>query len=256
MAGAFDIVRNEFDLIGFGGTSGGAVLAACGSFLIPADEIKKTIVKMLDGRMISISLNSFGRSGLLNWNLIGDEIDRVFGKCCKLGDSDLPLVVCVTDLDTGKPKYLSKLSTPFVLLREALQASTAFMCFATPAIRIPSLSVSPLSPDIRLFCDGGWTDNTCDHVFDHRKEPRISLRLNPNYDVERVREFETLKIQRAVFRASLYAQSQRKSRRLDGINLDIDIRNNWDFSKNISQIESSYKQGSASAVQQLKKQEL
>jgi predicted acylesterase/phospholipase RssA len=246
MAGAFDRTRLEFDLLGFAGVSGGAILATCGALGISSETIAKELTSMLDGKLVRFSIEGLQRGGLLNWELIKQAIERIIGKKTTFGDSPLPLVICVTDLDTGSPRYLSKLQTPRVKLAEALQASTAFMAFATPAIQIPSIG-SQLSPDIRLFCDGGWTDNTVDHVFDGKDLTRISLRLKPDYEINRIQVGDPISIHKAVMRAALYAQSLRKSKRLDGINVDIPVRNNWDFSKNASQVESNWNQGFNSA---------
>jgi predicted acylesterase/phospholipase RssA len=251
MAGAFDRSRLEFDFVGFAGVSGGAVLATCGALGISSETISKELTTILDGRLVRFSTEGFNRGGLLNWELIKQAIERIIGRNTTFGDSPMPIVICVTDLDTGSPRYLSKLQTPRIKLAEALQASTAFMALATPAIQIPSIGTQ-ISPDIRLFCDGGWTDNTVDHVFDGKDLPRLSLRLKPDYEINRIRIGEPISIHKAVMRAALFAQSQRKSKRADGINVDIAVRNNWDFSKNASQVESNWNQGFNYADKKLK----
>jgi hypothetical protein len=95
------------------------------------------------------------------------------------------------------------------------------MSMAIPVIApqraIPSLGTE-LSPDIQLKTDGGVTDNTADHVFDARPEPRIAVVLDPvNEPVSRLYHWEPRKQALALFRAMLFASSSLKSKRSDGV---------------------------------------
>lgn len=232
---------------GWAGVSAGAIIAAAKSFSVRDKDILATLKKVFSGKIIQLSSDSFGRGGVLDWSVVGDIIDEILGKDVTCGDAFYPLVICATNLDTGSPIYFSKLHTPRVLVREALMASSSFMGFATPAVPIPSLGTK-LSPDVRLFCDGGWTDNTCDHAWEKGAHPRIMLRLAPDNSVVRTRPGDLLGIGKAVLRSSLFAQNQLKSKRYDGKVIDLPFRNNWDFFKSAEQVEAEYDKGHGAAI--------
>jgi hypothetical protein len=135
----------------------------------------------------------------------------------------------VTDLDTGTPWYLTSKQAPKVSVAEAVLASSSFMSGITPARAIPSLGTS-LSPDVRLWGDGGLCDNTADHVWDSKPQRRALIRCQPDHEVSRVRDGDVVGIAAAQVRAMLYAQGTIKSRRDDGLVVDVP-RGPWDFYK-------------------------
>jgi len=113
-----------------------------------------------------------------------------------------------------------------------------------PAAVIPSIGTE-LSPDIRLYGDGGLTDNTVDNVWDHKPEPRVSVRLGeaPMDPSNRIRPGDVPAILSAIPRALLWAPSQRKSRRTDGLDVDVDAVNDWAFKKNKQRVEREWSTG-------------
>jgi predicted acylesterase/phospholipase RssA len=242
LGGKVQKVQEESEIIGYAGASAGFILAAAGAFVIPANDVLTCLKRVFSSNVIRLDVDSFGRGGLIDWDFLGDEVDRMLGKGAKMGDAKHALIACVTNLDTRSPFYISKLEHPHVLVREVCQATSSFMCGVTPAAQIPSLGTK-LSPDIRLFADGGFTDNTCDDVFDHKKNPRIALRLKPDYTISRVREWELAKIHQAVILSSLYASSQWKSKRKDGLNVDVNGVNDWRFNKDPRRVEYEWEIG-------------
>lgn len=207
----------------------GAIVAALKSFGFDDDDILDLFVRFLDGGLLDVGVGGLLRGGILDWRAIGAAVDVVLGPKAKLGDALKPLVIGVTSLDEGRPWYLSKREHPQVLVREALTASASFMAGVTPAAIIPSLGTA-MSPDVRLWADGGYTDNTVDHVWDSKTSPRVLLRLAGG-GRDRIYPGEAVGIAGAVVRAGLWAQSQPKSRRDDGIVVEVPSSGGWDFKK-------------------------
>lgn len=247
LAGGVSKAVSARRILGYAGTSAGAILATAFAFGIPQTQIKKSLRKMLDGRMINASVDSFARGGVIDWEILGREIDDMLGPNARIGDSPLPLVICATDLDRRAPLYLSKQKHPRVRVREALLASSAFMCGVTPSARIQSLGTD-LSPDIRLFADGGFTDNTCDHVFDGKQFPRLLVRLKPDDGVVRVRPGDVIGVHRAVILSMLHAPNLLKSRRNDGAIMNVNGHNDWSFKKDELQIDAEWSIGYNSEI--------
>jgi predicted acylesterase/phospholipase RssA len=242
MLGAADEADNFIEFVGASGASGGAMVAAKKMFGVNSKKATDRICELLDGNIIKFSVDALGRGGCLNWHVIGNVIDELFGVNCKLGDSPKPLVIAVTDLDWARQMYLSSTATPNVLLRDAIMASSAFMAFATPACKIPSLGTK-LSPDIRLFSDGGYTDNTVDDVFDNLPCPRILFRLKDEDFPKRIRDGDVFGIHGAVFRSMLWSANKPKSKRHDGLIVPVNVKNDWDFTKTKKRIQSEYLSG-------------
>lgn len=244
MAGAYAQSHKYINPKGYSGISASAILSSGYAFKQSDAKIYSAIKDILtSGKIITLSSDSWERGGILDWNVIGEIIDQLIGKGVKLGDSPKHLIIGVSDLDRGRPLYLSSENHPHVLLREALQASTAFMCGITPACQIPSLSTAKFSPDIRLFADGGWTDNTSDGVFDSKNVPRVLLRLRNDDAIERVRKGDLLGIAKGVLKCSLYATNQIKSKQPRGLVIDVDAVNNWNFKKTPQMVDINYNKG-------------
>lgn len=202
---------------------------------------------IFSGQILKLSADSFGRAGILDWSVIGDAIDQIIGKGAKMGDAFAGLCVVATNLDRREPWYFSKIATPNVLVREALMASAAFMGGVTPACPVPSIGTAR-SPDTRLFSDGGYVDNTCDHAWDLKHEPRILIRLKPDSEVRRIRQGDVIGIHKAVISSLFWASNQIKSKRHDGQVIDIPFYNDWDFTKSPDQVEKEYSQGYGAAI--------
>lgn len=247
LAGTAAAVDKLLPVSGWSGASVGALIAALKAFGVSDASMLKAFQKFLDGRFVALGgPDSWARGGVLKWSAIDEACDEVLGHTAALGDARTALVVGVTDLDSGKPFYLSKDAHPKVLVKHALRASCAFMGGATPACAIPTLG-SRMSPDIRLFADGGYTDNTVDHVFDHKIEPRVLLKLAPN-ELKRVRFGDVAAIHGAVFNALFYAQGLPKSRRSDGLVIEVPAAGGWEFNKTADRVNEEYKTGYSSGM--------
>lgn len=254
LAGAADAVDARCRVLGWSGASAGAIVATCKAFGVPPEVVLDLLVAILaSGQVLSPGVGNLPRGGLFSLEVIGDALDRVVGKGARLGDATSGLVVCVTDLDRARPVYLSKASTPKVVLREAVIASCSFMCGVTPAAQIPSLGTA-LSPDIRLWGDGGLTDNTVDGVWDHKREPRVGVRFSRSDVVEpdqRLRPGDVPGILAALPRALMWGASAWKSRRVDGCDVDVDGVNDWAFRKESARVHKEWGAGYDSAARQV-----
>jgi predicted acylesterase/phospholipase RssA len=236
LAGGAAALDARCRVLGWSGASAGAIVAACKAFGVPDETIQRLIVDVLStGQALSPGVGNLPRAGLFNLDTIGDLVDVHIGKGARLGDATAALVVCVSDLDRRCPVYMGKLTTPRVLVREAVIASSSFMCGVTPAAQIGSLGTA-LSPDVRLWGDGGLTDNTVDDVWDQKTEPRVALRLTPRHEVTRLRPGDVAGILAALPMCLMWGASTWKSRRMDGCDVDVDGVNDWSFRKDETRI--------------------
>jgi predicted acylesterase/phospholipase RssA len=242
LGGAVQKIQDKYEVVGYGGTSAGFLLAVAGAFDIPSQRVFEMMKRLFRSNLVKPSLNSIARGGILDWEFIANEIDNLIGKDAKMGDAKHALVGAVTNLDTRSPMYLTKIQHPDVLVKEVAQAASSFMCGATPAHKIESLGTK-MSPDRRLFVDGGFTDNTVDAVFDSKHAPSICLRLRPDQTVDRVQEWDLPSIHKAVFLSSLYASSQWKSERSDHKRMDVYGVNDWNFTKDAKRVEQEWNMG-------------
>jgi predicted acylesterase/phospholipase RssA len=243
LAGGAAALDARCRVLGWSGASAGAIVAACKAFGVPDETIQRLIVDVLStGQALSPGVGNLPRAGLFNLDTIGDLVDVHIGKGARLGDATAALVVCVSDLDRRCPVYMGKLTTPRVLVREAVIASSSFMCGVTPAAQIGSLGTA-LSPDVRLWGDGGLTDNTVDDVWDQKTEPRVALRLTPRHEVTRLRPGDVAGILAALPMCLMWGASTWKSRRMDGCDVDVDGANDWAFRKDETRITREWSWG-------------
>lgn len=255
LAGAASSLSARCKVLGWSGASAGSLVAACKAFGIADEAVVRILVEVLStGKVLNPGIGNIPRAGIFDLEMIGAVVDANIGKGARLGDAHVPLVVCVTDLDRARPVYLGKMTTPKVRVREALIASSSFMCGVTPAATIPSLGTE-LSPDIRLWGDGGLTDNTVDGIWDAHRDPRVALRL-ARHDVdthpsERIRDGDLPKILAALPRALMWGASTWKSRRMDGLDVDVDGVNDWSFRKTETRILGEWADGYDSAAAQI-----
>lgn len=251
LAGGAAAVGARYRVLGWSGASAGSIVAACKAFSVPDETITRLLVEVLStGQSLTPGLGNLPRAGVFDLRVIGDLVDNVLGKDARLGDATSGLVVCVSDLDRRHPVYLSKMATPKVLVREAVIASSSFLCGVTPAATIPSLGTD-LSPDVRLWGDGGLCDNTVDAVWDHKAEPRVALRLSPSREVSRLRPGDLPGILSALPLCLMWAASTWKSRRLDGCDVDVDGVNDWAFRKDEGRVLREWTQGYDSTAAQV-----
>jgi predicted acylesterase/phospholipase RssA len=246
LAGAALAIDERVDVVGWSGVSAGFLIAALGAFgELP--RARPLLDRMLQGNRVLDPNGIDGDLGLCAWEVIPRIVDDVFGADARMGDALTPLVGVVTSADCGGPVYLSKLATPGALLREVARASTALVPLAR-MVRIPSLGTT-MSPDLRLFFDGGFTDNLPDHVFDDEHEPTISVRLGqfPG-GIVRVQSGDPIGQAFAVARAVTFAQCRSKSRR-EVVRVDIDaVGSGLDFDLTPVEIRERIQRGRAGVV--------
>jgi predicted acylesterase/phospholipase RssA len=249
MKGAHVAIGGRFT--GYAGASIGGINSACGAFHIPDSVVEDLYLTYLQkNRFLDAGLSAFAKLSLLDWRRIEELSNRTFGKNARMGDAVSDLIICATSLDGKKPFYFSKRSTPKCLVREVLRVTCAIHPRITGAYPVPSLGTE-ISPDIRRFVDGGWTNNTCDDQFDERGA-RIAILLEPE-EPERVRSVlngggifdEDI----ATFKCSLYAASQPKTKRKGGVDIILKRGAGWDFSKSEKQIKDSYRYGFETAIE-------
>ena len=255
LAGGAAATASRCRVLGWSGASAGAIVAACKAFGVPDETITRLLVEVLStGEALTPGAGNLPRAGIFDLRVIGDLLDSVLGKGAKLGDATSGLVVCVSDLDRKRPVYLSKASTPRVLVREAVIASSSFMCGVTPAATIGSLGTE-LSPDVRLWGDGGLTDNTVDGVWDGKPEPRVALRLSRHEGDtdpdDRLRPGDVPGILAALPQCLMWGASAWKSRRMDGADVEVDGVNDWAFRKDESRVLREWSEGYDSTARQV-----
>lgn len=224
IAGGAIALDDEGDVVGWSGVSAGFLIALLGAFG-RLKEAPFLLERMLQNNRVLDIGGVDGDLGLCEWNVIPQLVDDVLGKGVTMGQAITPLVGVVTNADTGRPLYISKRDHPDVLVRDVARATSALVPLAS-LVPIPSLGTA-VSPDVRLFFDGGFVDNLPDHVFAEHREPTVSLSLVPDVDdIVRVRPFQqdakaALHQAIAVARSITYAQAQRKNPRSDGAHVAI-----------------------------------
>lgn len=255
LAGGAAAISARFRVLGWSGASVFSIIASCKAFGVPDETILRLMVEVLStGQALTPGVSNLPRAGIFDLRVIGDLVDTVIGKGARLGDATSGLVVAVSDLDRKRPVYLSKASTPKVLVREAVLASSSFMCGVTPAATIGSLGTE-LSPDVRLWGDGGLTDNTVDGVWDGKPEPRVALRLarhdgdtDPD---DRLRPGDVPGILAALPACLMWGASCWKSRRMDGADVEVDGVNDWAFRKDEARVLKEWADGYDSTARQI-----
>lgn len=215
--GAADECSERLDVAGVSGVSAGFLVAVLLAFGKMA-EGPKLLERLLQGNRV-LDPGVDGDLGLCRWEVIPAIVDEVLGKGARMGDALIPLVGVVTDADRARPLYVSKRDHPYTLVSEVARASSAILPIAK-MVPIPSLGTQ-MSPDIRLFYDGGFVDNLPDHVFDESADdaPVVSVSLDAGDDVVRVKPGQHLQQCAAVVRAITFAQGQRKTRRKGGLRI-------------------------------------
>jgi hypothetical protein len=246
------LVQAEFKVLGYAGSSVGGVLAIMRSFGIPWGRINELFKELLaHNKLLDFSLEGIPGGAVTKWEVLKDICERELGAAATFGDAPLPLVVGATSADTASPFYFSKRFTPKVKVSEVVTRTSAVVIPLADMDSVPSLGTE-LSPDIRLFYDIGWTDNTSDHVFDDMPEARIAIRLE-RMSLKRVRKGDYAAMLKSYGRAALYAASAWKSRRQrDGLNISLPVvyDTGFDFSKTAEQVDKEWQLGAEQVLQQ------
>ncbi len=241
--------RYGIELVGVSGSSVGAIGAALIARGFTAPRVLELLIHYLQhNRLLDpLTPKALLALRLLEWGKIPELVDREMGAGATMGQSKIPLVVNVSDLDSGQPLYLSSWEHPQVLLRELLPTAGSVHPRISGARTIPSLGTK-LSPDIRRLVDSGWTDNTVDGVWDDQC-PRVAIRLEEGST--RVRSVwqggGLFDDDLACFRCALNAASRPKTKRSDGVDIVLQRGAGWDFSKTPQQVRDSWAYGSQAA---------
>lgn len=235
LAGAARAIDEACDVVGWAGVSAGGLVAIAKAFGVDDARLREVLVKYLQSnRMLDATPLALvdGLIGVCHWEVIPRIVDDLIGEGKTLGEALTALVLVVTDADTGSPIYLSKRDTPRVLVREAARATAALVPLA-PMVEIPSLGWRQGG----LFFDGGFTDNTCDAVWDDRSEPRIAVRLGDGAIGHTVARGDLVGQSLAILRALMHSEGKLQSTREDGWSVVVSANGDGlDFSLTPTQI--------------------
>ena len=239
LAGAAAALSTVLNVPAWSGVSAGGLVATAKAFGVDDLRIRHMLQHLLqDNRLLDLAPFELGDLGLCSWQIIPSVIDELIGKNARMGDASTALVVCATDLSTGKPMHFSRKHTPHALVREVARASSAFP-FVAPQVKIPSYV-----DDGRLYTDGGVTDNTTDAVWDAWPCPRVAVRLTGGSSTIPVRWGDPLGQALAIVRALQYGAQNLKSQRADGVVVDVEHHGDGlDFSLSREEIDTRWTTG-------------
>ena len=254
--GAIEARSELCEVVRGAGASAGSMGEATDQFGLDKKKVKRvTFDALINGRLLKFRPDVWS-GALVDWRILGDLVDELFGKGVKLGDvpKGRKLSVCVTPLNGGGPKRFTSTDHPRVLLRDVLPASSAFKVGITGAAQITSHLLGAYTPDPFWYVDGGRTDNVCDSVWDDDKEPNVALRLGSveNPENERVvRGGDLVSMVTAEELVTLWAANQPRTRRDDGKLVQVDGENLWSFKQTQAELEDQYDRGYVSAKAQI-----
>jgi predicted acylesterase/phospholipase RssA len=178
--GALMVVLGEYNTVGIGGASIGAVKAAGIAVGLPLSRLEEEMVTLFQNnaltggaKMLRFHPRIFWSrgGGLHDWSHVVKHLRRIFGDL-KMADAKIPLCIVVGDVYTGEPTYVTSWGNPDALIWQVLAASTAVWPVAD-AQTIPSLGTGN-----RLYVDGGWGNNVPSQVFEGESAPTITLYLS------------------------------------------------------------------------------
>lgn len=229
---------------GFAGTSVGALFATLRVFGMSWSRIKDITKELLhENALLDFSVEGIPGGAVTKWEVLKEIAERELGRNTTFGEAPKALVVCCTNADTAEPFYFSKIMTPRVKVCEVMTRTSSFALPVTDMDTVPSLGTE-MTPDIRLFYDGGWVNNTCDDAFDRHAAPRIAFRLDRR-GIQRVRKGDYPAMWRSYMRAVFYASGAWKTQRQDGLNFELPVvyDTGFDFSKTPDQIDKEWALG-------------
>lgn len=172
----------------FSGTSAGAIVAALLAAKINPDTIMETIEDINIADAAKINLNSKGLANLENLKNLVDEI--LEGK--NFSDLEVPLYICVSNLNTGKVEYFNSGNVAM-----AVQASAS----------IPIL-FSPVEINEQLYVDGGLLDNVPVKPLINQCERIIAIDIMPTQEMETIDGIADMIIQ--VLQMNVSMQKEKK----------------------------------------------
>jgi len=147
----------NYEIISISGTSGGSIIALLYAYGLTVNEIENFIDSLNKYKIFKPTLKS-----LFSLNYLEEELNKII----KDKELKIRLVVCVTNLKTGKPEYIEdkKNIVKYVI------ASSSLIPFFKP-IKINNI----------LYADGGYTDNMPVEPFKDSLETKISINVNNMY---------------------------------------------------------------------------
>lgn len=244
-AGALYELDSVFDILGVAGVSAGAINGAVYAFGLDLHTVSGLYEELLQkDRMLDRSLLAAPRFGMCEWKVVQDQLHKLLGKKTTLGQSIIPLCVVVTDARSSRPVYFSSWATPDVNVGEVVGGSTAL-------IPLASMRYIPSYVPVRLYYDGGFTDNFPNHVFDDRAERTVAFKLietdrdkdNREDDID-FHEWDMGGAAASVVRSVTYAASASKTTRDDQLIIPIHLQGSGlDFSLSVQEIRDRIKNG-------------
>lgn len=233
-----------FEFVGFSGSSVGAALATARAAGLNAPDRLVMLKELLhDNKLLDFSPEGIPGGGITKWEVLEDWAARVIGRNTTFADMPKPLCIAVTNADEARVVYFSKKTTPRVKVCEVLGRTSAFGFGITDMDTIPSLGTS-LVPDIRLWYDAGYVDNTCDAVWDAHAAPRVGIRLGRD-GIHRVNKGDYIAMLKSKARALTRAANEWKTKRSDGLSVTLDVvyDTGFDFSKTPDQVDREWQLG-------------
>jgi predicted acylesterase/phospholipase RssA len=167
---------------GFGGTSGGGIVALGLANGIGVRQLGDLLDKFLRrGDLLDKGWPFDQSPGLYRGAKIEGFMREVFGDHTRLGDLVYPARVCVWDSWTNQPAVIDSFAHPDVLVWRAARATMAIEFFFD-LVRVRE-------DNARLYGDGGLVLNVPHGLWDDKDEPTIGLRFanqQQGFDVQRL----------------------------------------------------------------------
>lgn len=147
--------ENDYKIKKISGTSGGAIIALLYAYGFSIKEIEKFFFTINKRDLLNFK---FGFNSILSLNKIERKL-RDFVKNKKL---NIPVEICVTNIETGKAEYHKK---------DDLIKSTIASCSLLPYF--PSIEINS-----KHYVDGGYSDNLPNRNLCKMEYPNISVNVN------------------------------------------------------------------------------
>lgn len=157
--GAWDGLERlaNVDVVRVGGTSAGAIIAACIAHGFTPTETRDIVTRFLGGNFLDPQFWFFSGWGIHRWRKMRARLREVFPG--QMGEAHIPWVAYVTDLETQEPLALRSTDPKHCTLYTAdVLASTS----AVPAL----VTVQKIDGLDGLFVDGGVSVNFGMSTFD------------------------------------------------------------------------------------------
>lgn len=170
IAGALEVLLPRMPGLGFGGTSGGGLVALALAKGMTAPEVGDLLETLLQRRDLLDKGWPFDQSpGLYRGARIEGFMREVFGPA-RMGDLRMPARVCAWDSWTREPVVFCSAAHPEVPVWRAARATMAIEFFFD--------LVRGREDNARLYGDGGLVVNVPHGLWDDKEEPTVGLRFS------------------------------------------------------------------------------